>query len=150
MFRALGLTMGLVAASPIAAQQLHGEWMNIQWGLQTTTTYIVHAPKGRSAVVVVVPDERGGGDAVQAVGHKLAGEGFTVLIPDLRASTASKPDDVSRHVSGVLDYADKLPAVTGKRVVLAFGSATLAGVTVPVVRNGDWAETVAQLKQHTP
>jgi hypothetical protein len=149
MQRFIGAAIVLFAAGPAAAQQPRGEWMNIQSGLQTTHTYIVHAPKGRSAVVVLVPDQRADAGALQAVGGRLAGEGFTVLIPDLRAAKASQPAEVSRHVSGVLDYADKLPAVTGKRVVLTFGAAALAGVDAPVVRNGEWADTVSQLKAHT-
>ena len=135
--------------APAAAQQPRGEWMNIQSGLQTTRTYIVHAPKGRSSIVVLVPDQQADADSLQAVGGRLAGEGFTVLIPDLRAAKALQPADVSRHVTGVLDYADKLPAVTGKRVVLTFGAAALPGVKAPVVRNGEWADTVSQLKAHT-
>lgn len=124
-------TTDAAAKATVDASPIHGEWMNIIWELQTTPTYIVHAPGGRSSVVVVVPDEKGTGDWIKAVGHELAAEGFTVLVPDLGKSGGAGPRaDVTKRLNAVLDYGNKLPGITGKNAVVGFGAGSAAGLAV--------------------
>lgn len=48
------------STATLRASPRHGEWINVMDRLLITRTYIVHAPQGgRSALVLVIPDDRG-------------------------------------------------------------------------------------------
>ena len=131
------------ATATLAASPRHGEWINVMDRAILTRTYVVHAPQGsRSALVLVIPDERGLSDWARAVGDQLAREGFTTIVPDLLmgagpngGGTASFPnqdavaraldqlprEQVMQRLEGVWNYAMRLAGMTGKGAVVGFG-----------------------------
>ena len=130
------------ATRALQASPRHSEYMNVMDRLLITRTYIVHAPQGgRSALVLVIPDDRGQSDWARAIADQLAQEGFTAIVPDLlmglgpdgggTASFANQDavaialarlstDQVMQRLEGVWNYAMRLPGMTGKGAVVGF------------------------------
>ena len=130
------------ARATLETSPRHSEYMNVMDRLLIPRTYIVHPPQGgRSALVLVIPDDRGLSDWARAIADQLAREGFTAIVPDLltgagpngggTASFASQDavaralgqlpaEQVMQRLEGVWNYAMRLPGMTGKGAVVGF------------------------------
>lgn len=130
------------AAATLQASPRHREHINIMDRLVLTRTYIAHAPQGgRSALVLVIHDDRGLSDWARAVADQLAREGFTAIVPDLltgagpegggtasftdqaaaaRALGQLPGDQVMQRLDGVWNYAMRFPGMTGRGAVVGF------------------------------
>jgi len=148
---AAGLTIAVLAATA-AAQELvlkrleasprHQEWVAIKNGERTVHAFVVYPErKDKTAVVVVIHENRGLTDWVRGVADQVAEAGYIAVAPDLLSGTApgggktsdfpssdaareaiSKltPDGVTSDLDALAAWATKLPAANGKLAVGGF------------------------------
>lgn len=131
------------AAEAIKTSPRHGEYVDIKVPGSNTpiTTWVVYPErKDKAGVVVVIHEIFGLTDWIRGVADQLAKDGFIAVAPDLLSGkgpngggsaelgqdNATKvirtltPDEVSRDLDAVREYAVKLPAANGKSGVVGF------------------------------
>lgn len=135
------------AKATLETSPLHGEWvgvMNVVPSRPRLRTYVVHPVRQTAGpMVMVISDHRGMSDWIRAVGHQLAQEGFTAVVPDLwsglgpnggdtesftNADEMTKAigqlprEEIIRRLQAVWDFGFRLPAITDKSAIIGFGS----------------------------
>jgi carboxymethylenebutenolidase len=138
---------GTAAAQDPAKRRLessprHNEWVVVPSGERKVHTFVAYPEvKSKVPAVVVIHENRGLTDWVRSVADQLAEAGYVAVAPDLLSGTGpdggktsdyassdaaregiSKlaPDQVTRDLNAVFDYAARIPAVNGKVAVSGF------------------------------
>ena len=120
----------------------HGEWVQIKHDSRTVSTFVVYPEsKQKAPVILVIHEIFGMTDWVRSVADELAAHGYIAVAPDLlsgmgpnggrssdfpsvdaarEANSKLDPDQVTKDLNAVADYAKKLPASNGKLAVVGF------------------------------
>jgi carboxymethylenebutenolidase len=144
------------AKAALNASPRHGEWADVKVaGSDTPIRIWVVYPerRGKAPVVLVIHEIYGLSDWIRAVADQLAKDGFIAVAPDLVSgmgpngggtdSVASSddvvklvrgltPQESTRRLDAVREYATRLPAANGKSATVGFcwgGSASFAYAT---------------------
>jgi carboxymethylenebutenolidase len=146
---ALGMVLALanVAAQDWAKARLdksprHLEWVTVKNGERAVKSSIAYPEvKDKATAVVVIHEIFGMTDWVRSVTDQLAEAGYIAIAPDLLSGMGPKgggseelggpdgvrgvigklpPDQITKDLDAVVDYAAKLPSCNGKVVVIGF------------------------------
>jgi carboxymethylenebutenolidase len=119
----------------------HREWVTVKHGDRSVEAFVAYPEsKDKRPVVVVIHEIFGMTDWVQDLSDQIAAAGYIAVAPDLlsgmgpsggRSSSLDQskameavshldPDQVTADLNAVADYAEKLPASTGKLFVVGF------------------------------
>jgi len=71
-----------------------------------TPAYLAEGPRSGASAVVLIQEWWGLNDHIRGVADRLAGEGHTVLAPDLYRGRQTTVADEANHLMGSLDFAD--------------------------------------------
>lgn len=119
----------------------HREWVTVKHDGRSVETFVVYPEsKTKTPVVLVIHEIFGLTDWVQDLSDQLAAAGYIAIAPDLlsgmgpnggrtqdfpqggavQAVSHLNPDQVTADLNSVADYAQKLPAASGKFFVAGF------------------------------
>lgn len=120
----------------------HHEWVGIKHGDRTVQTFVVFPEvQDKVAAVLIIHENRGLNDWARAVADHVAEAGYIAVAPDLLSGMAPgsgktsdfananaardaiyqlPPDQVTKDLQAVADYAAKLSACNGKLAVAGF------------------------------
>lgn len=120
----------------------HHEWAVVEHDARKLHCFLAFPEKSeKAAAVLVIHENRGLTDWVRSLADQLAAEGYLAVAPDLlsgmapgggktsdfksqdgatQAIYALKPDQVAADLTAAADYAQKLPAASGKLMVCGF------------------------------
>jgi carboxymethylenebutenolidase len=132
------------AKGALSASPRHGEWADVKVpGLATPIrTWVVYPErKDKAGVVIVIHEVFGLSDWIRGVADQLAREGFIAVAPDLisglgpggggtdsvptrddvvKLVRALTPEDATRRLDAVRQYALALPAANGRSATIGF------------------------------
>jgi carboxymethylenebutenolidase len=130
------------AVKKLEASPRHQEWAQVKSGERTVHAFVVFPEsKSKSAVVIVIHENRGLTDWVRTVADRLAAEGYIAIAPDLLSGSAPgggrtkdfanqdaareaigklTPDQVTADLDAIAAYGLALPAANGKLAVGGF------------------------------
>lgn len=142
----LALSLPALAQDPATARlensPRHHEWVQLKAGERAISTFVVYPEvKTKALTVIVIHENRGLNDWARSVADRLAEEGYIALAPDLLSGKGpgggdtkdfASTSDATRAIgqvtgaetvaalNAVADYAQKIPAGTGKVAVIGF------------------------------
>lgn len=119
----------------------HGEWVTVKHGDRAVETFVVYPEsKSKTPAVLVIHEIFGMTDWVQDLADQLAAAGYIAVAPDLLSGMGANggrsnsfsgdavreavaklnSDQITADLNAVADYAQKLPASSGKLFVAGF------------------------------
>ncbi len=129
------------AKEKLAKSPRHGEWVTLKHDGRSVDTFVVYPEsKDKRPVVLIIHEIFGMTDWVEDLADQVAAAGYIAVAPDLlsgmgpgggrtssipsdkvmEAVSKLNPDQVTADLNAAADYANKIPASSGKLFVVGF------------------------------